>query len=96
MVGLADQAVLAANTTFIGRVEQAIITRIRSQIGGVVDSGTLALFRRILDDPAPVAIRIAKAIVPDAAIAARAPTETTVTDAEINAAVAVVLPYFVR
>lgn len=96
MTGLADQATLAADATFIARVEQAILTRIRQLIVGTPDSGQRALYYAVLDNPTPYAQRIAKAIAPDTALAARAPTQATATDAEISAAVTVALPFFVR
>lgn len=97
-MALNDQFTMANNATFKGRVEQAVLTRVRTQIA-TADSGNRALYQNILYDAGTVAAHIAKAIVADATLATRAASDqtgATATDAEIQAAVNVALPFFVR
>lgn len=95
-MALVDQYTLAADATFKQRVQQAAIKRALAALGATPDSGIRALANRVLDNPDEWASRLAQCIATDTAIAAKAPTQASVTDAEIQAAVNGLLANFVR
>lgn len=97
-MALIDQYTMASSATFKSRVEQAILVRVRAQIGGA-DSGSRSLYQTILFDAGTLATHVTKAVVADATLATRATADSTgatATDAEIQAAVNAALPFFVR
>ena len=93
---LAQSHALAINATFVSRVQAAMLRRVMTLTGGALTSDQLALARSILYDPESYAADIAHGVVTEAAIIARDGAEATVTDAEVVAAVNVVLPRYVR
>lgn len=96
---LAQDHTLAVSATFIAAVEAAVFRRINQAFAAgtlVSDSPNLAAAQRILADPAASAALIARSVVTETAVQARNGVEANVTDAEIQAAVNVVLPRYVR
>lgn len=95
---LAQDTTLAQDATFKARVQAAMVRYLIGILANQtsLSSGNLALARQMIYDPATFAAQIAYGIATDSAIQARDGVVGSVTDAEIIAAVAALLPRYVR